>query len=148
MEKIDGITYKEFLELVQQKKIHYSSDIAIKLVTNLIMVVKAIQDAGYCHNDLNWLNVIIMENYSVKLLDFTLTNKLCDEGIYRDYNKCSLLIRGLIDPRTQSPHIFKCVIDHEIHSDNALKLWSLGKFINQCKSCSFKDIALFFCDEK
>jgi len=79
MEKIIGITFREFLK--------YKHDISLKykIVKELVEGLKNIHKLGYCHKDFHDENIIITTNYHVKIIDFGCTQIISEDGLYDDY---------------------------------------------------------------
>lgn len=79
MEKIQGITFREFLK--------YKHNIYVKymVVLQLVEGLKNIHKMGYCHKDFHDENIIITDNYNVKIIDFGCTQKISEDGLYDDY---------------------------------------------------------------
>lgn len=102
MERINGISLNEYLAL----KRNYMIDTSYKIVISLHEAVIAFHDSGYIHGDLHGNNIIIYDDYKVKLIDFgesDLVNSMSssDEnipGIYQDYLFLKYYIALLIFP--------------------------------------------------
>ena len=73
MEKVNGITMKEFL------KEKHTPIIVKNLITSLIDAVLSLHKAGYLHGDLHEGNIIIKEDLSIILIDFDTTIEYSDE---------------------------------------------------------------------
>lgn len=79
MEKITGKTFREFL------KDKHNISIKYKVVMQMLDSLQLIHKLGYCHKDLHDENIIITDNYDVKIIDFGCTQKITEDGIYDDY---------------------------------------------------------------
>jgi serine/threonine protein kinase len=79
MEKIEGITLKEFLK--------YKHNIYTKyeIISQMLQKLKQIHNLGYCHNDFHDENIIITNNYNVKIIDFGCVKRISEDGLYDDY---------------------------------------------------------------
>ena len=73
MEKIKGITVKEFLE---EKN---TPDTVKRVITSLIEAVLSFHKAGYLHGDLHEGNIIIKEDLNIVLIDFDTCTEYSDE---------------------------------------------------------------------
>lgn len=73
MEKVKGITMKEFLE---EK---HTSLVVKNLITSLIDAVLSFHKAGYLHGDLHDSNIIIKEDLTTILIDFDTCIEYSDE---------------------------------------------------------------------
>ena len=71
MEKIQGVTLAQYLH-------NYEKDqfTVYKIVNSMLQAMLAMHGAGYSHLDLHSKNIIIVKDFSVKLIDFDTARKI------------------------------------------------------------------------
>lgn len=108
MEKINGTTLGEYLS----SKPNSDINITFKIISSLCNSVFALHDAKYIHGDLHGNNIMIYNNYEIKLIDFgqaNLIDSICasdrSPNIYGDYLYLKYYIARLIFPNLEESSI-------------------------------------------
>lgn len=109
MDRINGITLNEYLESRQ----NYTINISSKIVISLYEAVFAFHNGGYIHGDLHGNNIIIHDDYKVKLIDFGESDLVgsmsaSDENIpkiYQDYLYLKYYVALLIFPTLEIDNV-------------------------------------------
>ena len=140
MEKINGIMLNDYLTSKRNDNIN----IITKLVVSFYEAVFALHNSGYIHGDLHGNNIIITDDYKVKLIDFGQSDLVdsmsaSDENIpniYGDYLYLKYYIAYLIFPTLEVSSIaetmkiiknFTCkdVIEYHKSPELANKLYDI-----------------------
>jgi len=109
MERINGITLCEYLNMKRDNNIH----ITTKIITSLYEAAIGLHTSGYVHGDLHGKNIIVLNDYKIKLVGFgqsDLVNSMSasDENIpniYGDYLYLKYYIALLIFPKLEQSSI-------------------------------------------
>jgi len=139
MEKIDGMTLSQYLKINTNNHIN----IIIKIVNSLYNAVTSLHNVGYIHGDLHGNNIILCDDYRIKLIDFGQSDFIgsineSDEnikGIDVDYLDLKYYISLLIFPEFNKLTIIetiknikslnvKNVIDYDEYPETANMLYN------------------------
>ena len=150
MEYIPGTLFMDFFGNIQPvlddnpKSPEYTFDRIIRLVTNFIGAVRAVQSCGYAHGDLNFSNIMILPDDKIKIFDFGWSAALTNANAKYDLLKGKSIIDTIICPL----YDWKPISYLEYMGNNmerSLMLWNLSKYltsalINDRMSHFYKDI--------
>lgn len=108
MEKINGITLAKYLV----SRENHNIDTTFKIISSLCNAVFALHDAKYIHGDLHGNNIMIYDDYKIKLIDFGQSDSIdsisaSDDSpnIYGDYLCLKYYIARLIFPKLEESNI-------------------------------------------
>ncbi|MCQ2818698.1 MAG: serine/threonine-protein kinase [archaeon] len=74
MELIDGISLGEYITQLKEKKTSFNADLCLDITRQIVSALRYLhKEVGVTHRDLNPNNIMIDNNFNIKLIDFGLT---------------------------------------------------------------------------
>jgi len=132
---LEYVPGKTLEELIIEKK-QLEEETVRHILEQLISALKHVHDKGVCHRDISATNIIINENFEVKLIDFSVS-KIFRQELWSPLNKTSASLRKKSSPLLPNYHNFMLSntgtsyykapeVVTNVPYNNSVDMWSVG----------------------